>query len=446
MELVGFTLIIDDIVLPDGRTCMAQLGGGGPQTLFGFQLVSAALSPHNNTCSVGLAAGVGRNLPDFCKDWLLRVGCDGGGLLIGRHPTPRAWQVFEEDGRRTQIWRVRECDELYQQLRPSFSQLPAAFQSSVHYHLGIHAGHPPMKLLRALRDAAHARGGLLSVETYTACDGPPRAEQLAALLQAVDVFSPNEAEAASIVGPGSPQQLVQRLLAAGARTVSLRMGPQGALVADAPSSTMWHVPAVPGTHVVDVTGCGNAFCGGFMAGLHAGVSMLDAARWGCVAGSIMAEWRGVPPAEVLWAPLLQQAAAKHALLQAAGFEAGAFPQDWLVGGAYGGSSSSGCSSNTRDAAVGHAGAVVQSPGEAEAVPAASTSGSAVRSLQGRQQTINTVLSCCCSNPLVQQRQSSSCGHRSSSTADSSRSRLPRPHCLVGSKFAGGLRQRPCLRL
>jgi hypothetical protein len=58
-----------------------------------------------------------------------------------------------------QIWRVRECDELYQQLRPSFSQLPPDFQSSVHYHLGIHAGHPPMKLLRALRAAAHAAGG-----------------------------------------------------------------------------------------------------------------------------------------------------------------------------------------------------------------------------------------------------------------------------------------------
>jgi sugar/nucleoside kinase (ribokinase family) len=82
---------------------------------------------------------------------------------------------------------------------------------------------------------------LLSVETYTACDSPPPAEQLAALLQTVDIFSPNEAEAASIVGHGSPQQMVQRLLAAGARTVSLRMGPQGVLVADAPSRTMWHV-------------------------------------------------------------------------------------------------------------------------------------------------------------------------------------------------------------
>ncbi|WIA36335.1 hypothetical protein OEZ86_007657 [Tetradesmus obliquus] len=299
MELVGFTLIIDDIVLPDGQTCMAQLGGGGPQTLFGFQLVSAALSAENKPCNVGLAAGVGKDLPEPCKEWLRSIGCNTAGLLVGQQPTPRAWQVFEEDGRRTQIWRVRECDELYQQLRPSFAQLPAAFQASRHYHLGIHAGHAPMKLLRALREASHARGGLLSVETYTACDSPPPDQQLAALLQAVDIFSPNEAEAASIVGPGSPQQLVQRLLAAGARTVSLRMGPEGVLVADGPSRTMWHVPAVPGTRVVDVTGCGNAFCGGFVTGLHAGLSMLDAARWGCVAGSIMAEWQGVPPAEML---------------------------------------------------------------------------------------------------------------------------------------------------
>lgn len=29
LELVCFTLIVDDIVFPDGRTCMEVLGGGG---------------------------------------------------------------------------------------------------------------------------------------------------------------------------------------------------------------------------------------------------------------------------------------------------------------------------------------------------------------------------------------------------------------------------------
>jgi hypothetical protein len=75
MDLVGFTLIIDDIVLPDGQTCMAQLGGGGPQTLFGFQLVSAVLSPQNQPCSVGLAAGVGSDLPEACEVRVMSSWC-----------------------------------------------------------------------------------------------------------------------------------------------------------------------------------------------------------------------------------------------------------------------------------------------------------------------------------------------------------------------------------
>lgn len=59
-----------------------------------------------------------------------------------------------------------------------------------------------------------------------------------------------------------------------------------------------HIPAVSGTNVVDVTGCGNAFCGGFLAGLHAGLDLQESGVWGCVAGSIMAEAQGVPTADI----------------------------------------------------------------------------------------------------------------------------------------------------
>ena len=60
LDCVCFTLIIDDIVLPDGQTCMAQLGGGGAQTLFGFQLAKAAVGIESR---VGLAAGIGPDMP-----------------------------------------------------------------------------------------------------------------------------------------------------------------------------------------------------------------------------------------------------------------------------------------------------------------------------------------------------------------------------------------------
>lgn len=51
------------------------------------------------------------------------------------------------------------------------------------------------------------------------------------LLSVVDIFSPNAAEAESIVGPGTPQQLVERLLQLGARLIALRMAEEGVLLA-----------------------------------------------------------------------------------------------------------------------------------------------------------------------------------------------------------------------
>jgi sugar/nucleoside kinase (ribokinase family) len=98
MEMVTFTIIIDDIVFPDGRTSMACLGGGGPQTAFG------ALLWLPNKERVGLASGVGEDFPASCTEWLETAGVDTSGLVLWPHPTLRAWQILEEDGRRAEVW------------------------------------------------------------------------------------------------------------------------------------------------------------------------------------------------------------------------------------------------------------------------------------------------------------------------------------------------------
>jgi len=53
-------------------------------------------------------------------------------------------------------------------------------------------------------------------------------------MSVVDIFSPNAAEAESIVGPGQPQELAERLLQLGAQLVALRMGEEGVLLAGQP--------------------------------------------------------------------------------------------------------------------------------------------------------------------------------------------------------------------
>ena len=350
-----FTVIVDDLVFADGATRMGVLGGGGPQTAFGFRT-------HPGDLSVGLAAGVGPDFPRECADWLDANGVDAEGLMfytdaarvdgtdasgavereandahddahdaresswegggapasafVARRdpekrkdeddsaprrdettfrPTPRAWQITERDGRRTQVWRTPANAGLYAMLRPPAETLPPRYRGARAFHIGVHPERPDAALLASLRALGDAR---ISVEPFTRATRPVSRETLQTLCSAGHVFSPNELEAVSLVGEGSPVALCRRLAAAGAKVVCVRRGEKGAIVHDGETGETWRVPAFleDQSSLADVTGCGNAFCGGFMAGLVSGESLERAACWGSAAASVMAEHVGVPAA------------------------------------------------------------------------------------------------------------------------------------------------------
>ena len=81
---------------------MAQLGGGGSQTAWGYQCYHGNGS--GDASSVGLAAGVGPDLPTSCLDWFNHYRIDTSGLQVHQDvTTPRAWQILEDDGRRHEV-------------------------------------------------------------------------------------------------------------------------------------------------------------------------------------------------------------------------------------------------------------------------------------------------------------------------------------------------------
>jgi sugar/nucleoside kinase (ribokinase family) len=226
LDFVGFTLIVDDIVFPDGHTEMALLGGGGPQTLWGYMLIASNLR-EDGPARVGLLAGIGADLPEKIADWFTGMGIDTNGMYETTHPTPRAWQILEADGRRTQVWRSEPSEALYSMLRPDLRLLPSAYCQASVYHLGINPTTYDLEYLlqiKALaRDAATrgnddddfnrpmSRVGLLSIEPFVAVEGDEKLtqEKLAGLCSVGDVFSPNETEAFSLVGPGTPLEVIQ---------------------------------------------------------------------------------------------------------------------------------------------------------------------------------------------------------------------------------------------
>jgi sugar/nucleoside kinase (ribokinase family) len=112
------------------------------------------------------------------------------------------------------------------------------------------------------------------------------------VLSQIDLFSPDLGEGQMLTGEQAPERILDRLVGWGGRLVALRMGARGSLVATA-DGARYRVPAVPAT-IVDVTGAGNAYCGGFLVGLCSGLGVAESAARAAVSASFALEQFGVP--------------------------------------------------------------------------------------------------------------------------------------------------------
>jgi ribokinase len=109
------------------------------------------------------------------------------------------------------------------------------------------------------------------------------------ILSMCDYLTPNECEAAVLTGlpvtsVAEAERAAEALLDRGARNVVLTLGAQGALVKNA--SLTQHVPAVDAGLVVETTGAGDAFNGGFAVALAEGKDIVSAAHFACAVAGI----------------------------------------------------------------------------------------------------------------------------------------------------------------
>lgn len=106
--------------------------------------------------------------------------------------------------------------------------------------------------------------------------------KLEAVLAETDVFLPNSDEGELITGLNDPMAQAQRFRAAGAKTVVITLGSQGALlVTDGMRLRSGTYP----TQFVGGTGAGDAMVAGYIAGLVAGGDPLTCLKWGAALGA-----------------------------------------------------------------------------------------------------------------------------------------------------------------
>jgi sugar/nucleoside kinase (ribokinase family) len=280
-EFVSFgNIFIDDIVLPDGRTFMATPGGAGTHALVGMRVW---------TDSLGLVAFAGRDLPERLGQELSQVGIDLQGVRIKDSiKTTRAWQLFEPDGRRTEIFRSEKSDFLNSVL--DFPDIPSSYYDARGYHLywAKSLGELPRFIdqLRTVNSSAKL------VWEPSFLHGHAGEGELRASLPLISLFSPDEEAACSMTGTQRAEDALERLLDWGAPSVAIRMGATGSILGTS-SGERWQIPAVP-ARIVDVTGAGNAYCGGLVVGLAQRDSYFEAALRGAVSGSFAIEQFGIP--------------------------------------------------------------------------------------------------------------------------------------------------------
>lgn len=254
---------------------MGCLGGGSIHAVMGMRVWSE---------KVGLVGNIGFDFPPELMKKISTI-IDIRGLVKHDMRTVRAWQLFESDGTRTEIFRT-DFEE-FLKLEPEIKNFPAEYD-----HLeGVH-------LLSKIDDVVpwvhffHNRGNPFIVWEPWALDcKAENRSKLKHILSEVECVSPNLQEASMLLGLAEMDNLLDKFLDYGARRVVIRNGAEGSVYADAEGNRI-RVPAVRVEKIVDHTGAGNAYCGGLVVGMVQSANLRQALCKAAVSASFTLEQFG----------------------------------------------------------------------------------------------------------------------------------------------------------
>jgi sugar/nucleoside kinase (ribokinase family) len=149
-------------------------------------------------------------------------------------------------------------------------------------------GEPMGRVFRFAREK-----GITTTFDLLAIQKPNLRALVEACLPYVDFFMPGFEEAAMMTGLTDRGDVIRYFLDRGAKHTVFKMGGSGSSVAWMENGAVKEIriPAFR-ARVVDSTGCGDAYCAGFIVGLSMGWDLEQAARLGAAAGGLVIQGLG----------------------------------------------------------------------------------------------------------------------------------------------------------
>ncbi len=119
-------------------------------------------------------------------------------------------------------------------------------------------------------------------------------DDIPALVTGLTAFLPNEEEMTRLFHGRSTDlwQMMEAIADYGCEIVVVKRGERGQFLYDRATKGRWEIPAYP-ARLVDPTGAGDSFCGGFLAGYRQTYDPVQAALFGSISASLTIEGSGI---------------------------------------------------------------------------------------------------------------------------------------------------------
>jgi sugar/nucleoside kinase (ribokinase family) len=279
--LLIYGKIIVDGIKVDADQIHSSLGGGGPQATYGMRLW------HD---SVAFVTRSGTDLEPALEQNLRQLGVDlSSWLRFPDIPTPRGLIEYEKDERMIEHGLTTSQEDWFRLLNQPL-HLTEYQQQAAGIHLITEFGDEPMTQTAL---AMQRHGALVSLEPIFAANSCNDRPALLEFARQVDIVTPDWHDASLMAGSNDLATVLRFWAGLGPRAIAIRHGARGSYVWDRERQQAWHIPILPVT-VIDPTGAGNAYGGGWCAGWHDTHDARVAACYATVSATLMIGAVGIP--------------------------------------------------------------------------------------------------------------------------------------------------------
>jgi sugar/nucleoside kinase (ribokinase family) len=277
-------LTLDDVVRFDQPVLLDSPGGCGLYALAGICLW--------DTGSLGFVTRRGN---DYDLDPIFnKIGdrLNLQGIHQIEKPSIHIWNMFDRIGNRYFVMQRWGSNNDVMGIYPE--DIPSGFNSAHSFLVDAFPLEYQSRVIQAL-----PVDSIIAVDPHYQGIYPQFQDTWNELLKKIMIFLPSEEEFIRFFSLEAQESLseyipyLKEISSRGPQIVGVKLGARGVIVYDRAAESIWHIPAYPVKEIIDVTGCGDAFCGGFMSNFVQDKDAYNSAVHGIISASFNLEQYGV---------------------------------------------------------------------------------------------------------------------------------------------------------